>query len=330
MNEAHHGTGVSEPGAREGGEAAPRVSVVIPTRNRADYLREALCGIAAGELQNFEVLVMDQTDGDATECVVAGFDSRFHYRRMPRNGACPARNLGAALARAEIVAFTDDDVVPKCDWLSRIVSSFDADPSLEFVFGQLKAPPYDGRQGWFPETLLPPNIHEPGQRRKIACLGSGANMSARKSFLRRAGGFDEVLGPTDMYTINSDAALAYKAYRSAHWIASAQVEVVHTNGFRPFPELRALFDSYSYELGANYARFVRRGDWRAARLFVLEQWEIIAGAVVAVVRLRRPRRLRSIPHYIRGFTAGLRLDPKIGHVDGDAFQRMERERSLGQ
>lgn len=330
MNDAEHRTGFAEPDAREDGPAKPRVSVVIPTRNRADYLREALCGIAAGELQDFEVMVMDQTDGDSTERIVAAFDSRFRYHRMPRNGACPGRNLGAALARAEVVAFTDDDVVPNRDWLSQIVSNFDADPGVEFVFGQLKAPPYDGRPGWFPETLLPPNIDEPRQRRKIACIGSGANMSARKSFLRRAGGFDEVLGPNDTYTINSDAALAYKAYRSAHWIGRAEVEVVHKNGFRPFPELRALFDSYSYELGANYARFVRRGDWRAAQLFILEQWEIIADAAVALLHLRRPRRLRAIPPYIRGFIAGLRLSPQIGYVDGDAFQRMERERSLGQ
>ena len=301
----------------------PRISVVIPTRNRAAFLRQMLDGLFAGQRADFEVLVMDQSDDDASERVAAGFDGRVTYHRMSRRGANPARNLGAALASAELVAFSDDDCVPRPDWLARIVSAFDSRSELEFIFGQLKAPPHDGTGGWYPETLPPPDIDLPRNRRKISCIGAGANMSCRKTFLRRVGGFDELLGPHDMSVINADTPMAYKAFRQATWIASSEIEVVHVNGFRPTRELAALFRSYALELGINYGRCARRGDLGAAWIFLLEQVDIVVPALVAIVRLRRPRRLTALLPYARGFVRGLVVAPRLGVVDGAAFQRME-------
>ena len=68
----------------------PAVSVVIPTWNRPAFLREALAALVSGEHQDFEVLVMDQTEGLDAERVVAEFDKRFVYHRMARRGANPA------------------------------------------------------------------------------------------------------------------------------------------------------------------------------------------------------------------------------------------------
>ena len=306
----------------------PRVSVVIPTYNRAAFLQEALDGLICGQHTDFEVLVMDQSDDDATERLVDGFDERVIYHRMSRRGANPARNLGAALARADLVAFLDDDCVPRPDWLSRIVSAFDTQGELEFIFGQLKAPPHSGAGGWFPETLPPPDIHAPRNRRKISCIGAGANMSCRKTFLRRAGGFDELLGSNDLSVINADTPMAYKAYRQANWMASSEIEVVHVNGFRPTRELAALYRSYALELGINYGRFVRRGDLSAAWIFLLEQCDILAPALAAVVRLRRPRRLGAVLPYARGFVRGCFVAPRVGFVDGPAFRRMEASSAL--
>ena len=306
----------------------PRISVVIPTYNRAAFLQEALGGLICGQHTDFEVLVMDQSDDDATERLVDGFDERVIYHRMSRRGANPARNLGAALARADLVAFLDDDCVPRPDWLSRIVSAFDTQGELEFIFGQLKAPPHDGAGGWFPETLPPPDIHAPRNRRKISCIGAGAIMSCRKTFLRRAGGFDELLGSNDLSVINADTPMAYKAYRQANWMASSEIEVVHVNGFRPTRELAALYRSYALELGINYGRFVRRGDLSAAWIFLLEQCDILAPALAAVVRLRRPRRLGAVLPYARGFVRGCFVAPRVGFVDGPAFRRMEASSAL--
>lgn len=308
----------------------PCVSVVIPTRNRAGYLREALDAIRSGALQSYEVLVMDQTDGDSTQQVVAQFeDARLRYHRMPRNGACPARNLGAALATADLVVFLDDDCCPRPDWLARIVAAFEGDPGLQFIFGQLKAPDEDRMLGWYPEFIPDPSLNEGKARRKIATLGAGANMSARKAFLRRIGGFDEPLGPRDVSVNSSDSSMNYKVLRSGEkWLASAEIEVVHKNGFRRHDELARLFGAYAREMGIGYGRFVRRGDSYAAWLFFIEHCEFAYGAVKDVLRRRRPYGIRDLVWRTRGFVEGLRLPGSVGYVDGAEFQRMEQTGKL--
>ncbi|MBF6599300.1 MAG: glycosyltransferase family 2 protein [Dehalococcoidia bacterium] len=310
-------------GSIAGGAAAPTVSVVIPTRNRAAYLRDALDGLLAGAWQDFEVLVMDQSDGEETRDLVAGLDPRIAYHRLTRRGACPARNAGAALARSELVAFTDDDCVPRPDWLARIVAAFEADPELDFVFGQLKAPPHDGADGWFPETLFSDAAMLRRRPWRIAAIGAGANMSCRKHFLRRVGGFDDILGEHDARVMNADTSMAYKAFRAGRWIASPEIEVEHRHGYRPNAELRRLYASYSFELGANFARFLRRGDLLAGQIFVREQLAVLVPAIVNIARLRRPRRLGSLLPYAHGFVAGLRVSPRRGLVDGPAMRRLE-------
>jgi glycosyltransferase involved in cell wall biosynthesis len=303
----------------------PRATVVIPTRNRPEFLREAIEAIAAGSFADYEVRVMDQTDGDATERIIEEMhDSRLVYHRMRRNGACPARNLGAALARAEIVVFMDDDCCPRADWLERIVSAFDEDRDLQFIFGSLKAPDVDRRDGWYPEFLPSAELNTPARQRKIATLGAGANMSARKSFLRRIGGFDELLGPRDVSVNSSDTSICFKVLRSGEaWRADGAIEVIHKNGFRRHDELTGLFRMYAREMGIDYGRFVRRGDMYALRLFLIEEFELARGALARAVRGKRPQGARDVVERLRGFMQGLRLAGHIGYVDGAQFRRME-------
>jgi glycosyltransferase involved in cell wall biosynthesis len=299
--------------------------VVIPTFDRPEYLREALECIVKGELQSFEVLVMDQSDDGRTEDAVRALaDGRIHHHRMPRRGACPARNLGAALAQGEIVAFLDDDCSPAPDWLLRAVAAFDADAELQFIFGQLKAPDHDRTLGWFPEFIPDGTVEMHRASRKIITYAAGANMVGRKTFIRRLGGFDELLGPAVPWVKSNDSSMAYKVFRSGEkWAASADVSVIHTNGFRPYDELGALFRGYSHGLGVNYGRFVRRGDWRAVWYFVLDNAGLLGGTVVSVVRLRGPRGARMWVGHLRGFFDGLRLPGAVGYIDGAEIRRME-------
>ncbi len=314
--------------ARQAG--MPLVSVVIPTRNRPEYLAEALRALRAGDEQAFEAWIMDQSDGDASrEAVEALSDARLHYHRMPRLGACPARNLGAAFGTADIVAFLDDDCSPNHDWISRIVAMFDADAELQFIFGQLKAPPHDRVLGSYPEFLPALSVNNGKSRRNIITYAAGANMSARKSFLRRIGGFDELLGPNVPTVKSNDSSMNYKVFRSrAKWLASGEIEVIHTHGFRPYGDLGTLVREYAHGLGVNYGRFARRGDLYAVWCFLLEQAEMIRGTAVALVRERRPRGLRNWLAHMRGFFDGVRLNGRVGYVDGAELRRMEETRQL--
>jgi glycosyltransferase involved in cell wall biosynthesis len=111
---------------------APVVSVVIPTYDRPAALDACLAGLVAQTLPatQFEVVVVD--DGGSVELG----DSLDRHRsalsisltRRPHAGPAAARNAGAALARGDLLTFTDDDCVPDPGWLAAMVAALGRSP----------------------------------------------------------------------------------------------------------------------------------------------------------------------------------------------------------
>ena len=89
---------------------SPAVSVVIPTRNRAALLRRALDSVLAQSFHNHEILVVDDASEDGTAEMVRGLGVAVRYLRQEAClGAATVRNRGLREARADLVAFLDDD-----------------------------------------------------------------------------------------------------------------------------------------------------------------------------------------------------------------------------
>lgn len=91
-----------------------KVSVVIPTFNRPDYLNRLLKSIGQQTYRNFEVIVVDDASDDQTsnEQVIAHYQSSFPLRYLvnpKRSGAPFSRNRGIALSNSELIALVDDD-----------------------------------------------------------------------------------------------------------------------------------------------------------------------------------------------------------------------------
>lgn len=189
-----------------------RVSVVIPTRNRADLLARAIAGVAAQDHADVELIVVDDSDsGDEiarnAQAVQAVPDAR-HVLLRPSgtDGSGPAqvRNAGIAAARGALVAFCDDDdhwVAP--DFLATAVAAFAADVRLDLLFANQSAmaggmPKY---AAWQPrlEALLDARGVEQGATTPVSraeCLvaaGDFAHMNTcvfRATLLADLGGFD--------------------------------------------------------------------------------------------------------------------------------------------
>ena len=89
----------------------PRVSVIIPTHNRALMLIRAVDSVLAQTFADFELLIVDDGSTDETSEVVAGFaDPRIRsFRHVSNRGQAAARNTGIANAQGEYIAFLDDD-----------------------------------------------------------------------------------------------------------------------------------------------------------------------------------------------------------------------------
>jgi hypothetical protein len=91
----------------------PRISVVIPTHNRAALLEQSLNSFTTQSLsaRDFELIVVDDgsTDGTAEVCDKRSSDLPLTLLRLTRSGIAAAKNLGVLAANAPIVLFFDDD-----------------------------------------------------------------------------------------------------------------------------------------------------------------------------------------------------------------------------
>jgi glycosyltransferase involved in cell wall biosynthesis len=125
-------------------DTAIRVSLIVPTYNRAERLLQSLRSFRDQSLHpsRYEILVVDNNSTDETrEVAHAGLrDAACEWRYLlePRQGLHCARNRGILEARGEIVVFGDDDIVAAPTWLERLAGEFDGDASVGIVGGKVK------------------------------------------------------------------------------------------------------------------------------------------------------------------------------------------------
>ena len=102
---------------------APLASVVVPTRDRVDQLRDCLAALSRQSAPCYEVVVVDDASADpAAVAAVVGAERGVRLVRGEGRGPAAARNLGARHATAPVVCFTDDDCRPEPGWLAAILA----------------------------------------------------------------------------------------------------------------------------------------------------------------------------------------------------------------
>jgi len=157
-----------------------RLSVVVPTRNRAFYLPALFAALDAQTYRPLEVVVVDDASSDGTAELLAcweGEGRRVERLEQPA-GSYAARNRGWRAARGEFIAFTDDDCVPEPGWLASLMEAM---TSTEFVAAQ---GPTLARPGH-----ITPFTHQIEQRRPGPPYRT-CNMMYRRSVLERLNGFE--------------------------------------------------------------------------------------------------------------------------------------------
>lgn len=115
--------------------SAPKIAIVIPTYNRAETIGEAVASVLADPAEDFELIVVDDASTDGTAAVLAAFgDPRLRHARLgTRGNGNAARNHGARLSTAPILAFLDSDDVFLPGRISRLLRFFEANPDVDAV-----------------------------------------------------------------------------------------------------------------------------------------------------------------------------------------------------
>jgi glycosyltransferase involved in cell wall biosynthesis len=126
----------------------PRVSVVMPTHNRANELPRSIRSVLCQSFNDFELIVVDDASTDETSDIIDGFtDPRIVYQKLDKNvGGAEARNVGIRLAKAEIIAFQDSDDEWTCSKLEIAVSELVQHDDFGAVFSRFIQISPDGCQ----------------------------------------------------------------------------------------------------------------------------------------------------------------------------------------
>jgi GT2 family glycosyltransferase len=208
---------------------APRVSIVVPTYNRAASLRRHLLSLAEQTLpaSAFEVLVVDDGSTDATPELLATLEVPYTLRslRQPNQGPAAARNRGVQEARAELIVFLDDDTVPLPDLLEQHLRVHAANPDA-VVIGPMVAPQDWPRPAWvrWEEEILDVQYQDM-LAGKFECTPRQfytANASLSRMRFLAAGGFDSTFKRAE------DVEMAYRMRdQGARFIFHAAAIVHH-------------------------------------------------------------------------------------------------------
>jgi GT2 family glycosyltransferase len=202
---------------------SPTVSVVIPTRGRPDALVSCLRGIGRTALDPAAVEVVVAADGEDVapppdRCTGA---VALRFAEGPRAGPSAARNRGAAAARGEIVAFTDDDCVPSPEWLPELLAALGASPT-SIVAGRVRNGLPANRWAEASHVLLDSVIASYARRRDRPGFAPSSNLAMRREVFASIGGFDERF----TRAAAEDREFCDRAFERGHRIVHARAAVV--------------------------------------------------------------------------------------------------------
>ena len=112
----------------------PKVSIVIPTYNRADYLRITLQSIKNQTFRDFEVIVVDDgSPNDEAKEVCADFSFCKYVKIENSGGPAKPRNVGIDMAKGQYIAFVDDDDLWFPEKLEKQVTILEENPDYGLV-----------------------------------------------------------------------------------------------------------------------------------------------------------------------------------------------------
>jgi glycosyltransferase involved in cell wall biosynthesis len=298
----------------------PRLSVVVPTRNRPDHaLACARALLAGGGFE--EVVFVDQSDGPETGEALAGLgEPRVRHVRSATRGATSARNVGIGLSGGEVIAFIDDDCRAAPDWARRLLDLFASDPGVAVVCGRVHVPDDLRSQGFAME--FEPRVREWQHRfpPPDRDWGITANLSARRSVIERVGCFDPFLGPGAPLLCGEEPDFLFRVLKAGLKVVNAaEVQVEHLGVRKLGGPSRDLWRTYGVGTAAALFKHVRLGDAAAALLY-LRHLAVMARVVTSnLVRGRRPTGIR----YVLAFLEGARMSFRFGI---DRKQRSYRSR----
>lgn len=221
----------------------PKVSVIIPTYNRAANVRYGIDSVLAQTVTDLEVIVVDDGSSDNTGALLREtYGTKIRYYFQANHGASAARNRGIEEARGDWIAFLDSDDLwekDKLEWQFKALERFGPQCAACYTdvrifnhpesrtFFQMAEENYRHEETMGVNTDVLRLLVRPGGAGMVVCLSS---FLARADVVRQTGGLDSKL----LYSEDSDflfrlAMLTGFCYvnRPLVWFDRSPVEIRH-------------------------------------------------------------------------------------------------------
>ena len=170
----------------------PKVSVIIPVFNGANYLREAIESVFAQTYKNYELLVVDDGSNDGTWDIIKRYGSRLCGIPKENGGVASALNCGLQHASGKYIAWLSHDDLFLPDKLDRQVDFLNQFPQFKacytdyYIIDEKGNVTQEIKTLWFPRQEALRNLFG------IAYI-NGSTMMIERSCFQKAGLFSEHL-----------------------------------------------------------------------------------------------------------------------------------------
>ena len=279
-------------------------TVLICTANRSNEIRVALNSLVDSGIGKTRVIVVDQSETDATQEIIYSYLSTLQltYIRTKTKGKCAAANLAMRYIKTEFVVMLDDDCAATPGWSEALLDAMLTHDDVAVVYGTV-APAFVCPGGFIPEYLVPRELIVTNWVQKCRARGIGANCAYRKSYVLAVGGFNEAFGPGSRFRSCLDGELSLRCISKGFHIMETPNSTVIHYGFRTFSQGRMLAYNSFFGIAASCLQTMFKGH-PGALLVLLD--EIITHAllptIVSIIRLR-PTGLSRITGFIGGLLA---------------------------
>jgi len=285
---------------------APFVSVIVSTHDRTEQLAQCLPALLSQHYPHYEVVIVDNAPSSS-----ATFDFlQLNYGNMPalryvredRPGPSRGLNRGIKVAKGEMLAFTDDDVIVDAHWLLQLARAFRLTSDVSCVTGlvmplELETPAqilfeeYGGFSKGFRRRVYDMAYNRPGEPLfpyAAGRFGTGASMAFRAAFLRSVGGFDPAL------QCGMDIAVFFQTIKRGHKLVYEPAALVYHCHRRSYADLQKQIFNY----GVGLTAYLTKNILEQPRC-LLELMLKIPYGLFFTLSTRSPRNRKKQGHYPR-------------------------------
>jgi len=286
----------------------PKISVIIPTYNRAAYLPDAIESVLAQSLRDYEIIVIDDGSTDVTRRVLQPWidAGQIRYIRQENRGVSAARNRGIAAARGGYIAFLDSDDLFAADKLEKQAALLDADPGVGLAHGGFRRVDMDGRLLAERDTSgLDGNVY-PKMLLDWSVLIPPSCVMLRAAVLAETGGFDPAMRWGEDIDLWRRVARRYRFAALPEILTTMRVHAENASGAKADARVIADFERYlqkALQADPALAPQFRRRAW--AKLYSNAGHNILAAGAPAQMPLARAYSLKALRQNPRQWSAYL-------------------------